>query len=148
MIKIRCFIKTELRRQKFKSNIFLNLIQPDDVFDVVVCNPPFYKNSYEAQQKNQRKVDKLQLQEKDKLNFGGQANELWYKGGEEAFVKKMATESLQFKNQVHWFSSLVSKKESLKNIKRAINKTQPTEVKVIDMEQGNKKSRFIAWTYR
>jgi len=140
--------KTVLRRQKFKSNIFLNLIQPDDAFDVVVCNPPFYKNSYEAQQKNQRKVDKLQLQEKDKLNFGGQANELWYKGGEEAFVKKMATESFQFKNQVHWFSSLVSKKESLKNIKRAINKTQPTEVKVIDMEQGNKKSRFIAWTYR
>lgn len=140
--------KTELRRQKFKSNILMNLIQPDDAFDVVVCNPPFYKSSYEAQQKNQRKVDKLQLQEKDKLNFGGQANELWYKGGEEAFVKKMAIESVDFKNQVHWFSSLVSKKDSLRNIKRAINKTHPTEVKVIDMEQGNKKSRFIAWTYR
>ena len=140
--------KTDLRRQKFKSNIFLNLIQPDDAFDIVVCNPPFYRNSYEARQKNQSKVNKLQLQEKDKLNFGGQANELWYKGGEEGFVKKMATESVQFKSQVHWFSSLVSKKDSLRNIKRAINKTQPTEVKVIDMEQGNKKSRFIAWTYR
>jgi len=140
--------KTDLRRQKFKSNILMNLIQPDDTFDVVVCNPPFYKSSYEAQQKNQRKVDNLQLQEKDKLNFGGQSNELWYKGGEEAFVKKMAIESVDFKNQVHWFSSLVSKKDSLRNIKRAINKTHPTEVKVIDMEQGNKKSRFIAWTYR
>jgi 23S rRNA (adenine1618-N6)-methyltransferase len=146
--KNKALHKTELRRQKFKSNIFLNLIQPDDAFDVVVCNPPFYKSSYEAQQKNQRKVDKLQLQEKDKLNFGGQANELWYKGGEEAFVKKMAIESVHFKNQVHWFSSLVSKKDSLRNIKRAINKTHPTEVKVIDMEQGNKKSRFIAWTFR
>ena len=140
--------KTDLRRQKFKSNIFLNLIQPDDAFDIVVCNPAFYRNSYEARQKNQSKVNKLQLQEKDKLNFGGLANELWYKGGEEGFVKKMATESVQFKSQVHWFSSLVSKKDSLRNIKRAINKTQPTEVKVIDMEQGNKKSRFIAWTYR
>ncbi len=146
--KNKALYKTELRRQKFKSNIFSNLIQPDDAFDIVVCNPPFYKSSYEAQQKNQRKVNNLQLQEKGKLNFGGQANELWYKGGEEAFVKKMAAESFQFKNQVHWFSSLVSKKESLKNIKRAINKTQPTEVKVIDMELGNKKSRFIAWTYR
>ena len=73
---------------------------------------------------------------------------MWYKGGEEAFIKKMAGESVLFKDQVHWFSSLVSQKENLKNIKRAINKTDPAEVKVIEMEQGNKKSRFVAWTYR
>ncbi|NNG08868.1 MAG: RlmF-related methyltransferase, partial [Arenibacter sp.] len=67
---------------------------------------------------------------------------------EEAFVKKMASESVLYRAQVHWFTSLVSQKEHLKNIKRAINKTDPTAVKVINMEQGNKKSRFIAWTYR
>lgn len=75
------------------------------------------------------------------------SNELWYKGGEEAFVKKMASESIDFKNQVHWFTALVSKKENLKNIKRAINKTLPSEVKVINMNQGNKQSRFVAWTF-
>ena len=73
---------------------------------------------------------------------------MWYKGGEEVFIKKMIAESVQFKDQVHWFSSLVSRKENLKNIKRAVNKTLPTEVKIIEMEQGNKKSRFIAWTFR
>ena len=36
--------------------------------------------------------------------------------GEEAFIKKMAGESVLFKDQVHWFSSLVSQKENLKNI--------------------------------
>lgn len=137
-----------LRQQRFKNSILEHIIRPDDAFDVVVCNPPFYKNRSDAQQKNQRKVRNLQLQEKETLNFGGQANELWYKGGEEAFVKKMALESVQFKEQVYWFTSLVSQKENLKNIKRAINKTQPVAVKVIAMEQGNKKSRFVAWTFR
>ena len=138
----------DLRLQGFKNSILEHIIEPKDEFDVVVCNPPFFKNRTDAQQKNQRKVRNLQLREEESLNFGGQANELWYKGGEEAFVKKMAVESIQFKGQVHWFTSLVSQKENLKNIKRAINKTQPTAVKVVDMEQGNKKSRFVAWTFK
>lgn len=137
----------KVRKQQYKNSILEHIIQPDDYFDVVVCNPPFFKHRFEAQQKNQRKVKNLGLKEQDNLNFGGRSNELWYKGGEEAFVKKMATESALFKNQVHWFTSLVSQKEHLKNIKRAINKTQPTEVKIIDMAQGNKQSRFIAWTF-
>jgi len=137
-----------LRKQKYKSKIFETVILEEDEFDLVVCNPPFYKNKYEAEKKNMRKVNNLKLSEKEKLNFGGMANELWYKGGEEGFIKNMITESVQFKNQVHWFTSLVSNKEHLKNIKRAINKTKPKEVKIVEMEHGNKKSRFIAWTFR
>ncbi|MBK5214809.1 MAG: 23S rRNA (adenine(1618)-N(6))-methyltransferase RlmF [Flavobacteriaceae bacterium] len=138
----------ELRHQKFKNSILEHIIQPTDAFDVVVCNPPFYKTRTDAERNNQRKVDNLELQEADTLNFGGSSNELWYKGGEEAFIKKMASESVQFKEQIQWFTVLVSQKEHLKNIKRAINKTKPSEVKIIDMEQGNKQSRFIAWTFQ
>ena len=137
-----------LRPQKFKTHILEDIIQPDDVFDVVVCNPPFYKNRHEAAQKNKRKLKNLQLENEDPQNFGGLSNELWYKGGEVAFVRKMVAESSQFKKQVHWFTALVSQKENVKTIKRAINKTLPTEVKVVEMEQGNKISRFIAWTFR
>ncbi|MEQ8219195.1 MAG: 23S rRNA (adenine(1618)-N(6))-methyltransferase RlmF [Arenibacter sp.] len=140
--------KIALRRQRFKSSILEHIIQPGDNFDVVVCNPPFFKNRTDAEQQNQRKVRNLQLEEVERLNFGGLANELWYKGGEEAFIKKMAGESVLFKDQVEWFTALVSQKENLKNIKRAINKTGPSVVKVVDMEQGNKKSRFVAWTFR
>lgn len=136
-----------LRHQPYKSYILEHIILPNDYFDVVVCNPPFFKNAFDAAQKNRRKVKNLKLKENNTLNFSGQSNELWYKGGEESFVKKMAEESIKFKNQVGWFTSLVSQKEHLKNIKRAINKTNPTEVKIIDMEQGNKQSRFVAWRY-
>lgn len=137
----------DLRHQQFKNSILQNIIQPNDQFDVVVCNPPFFKNSFDADQKNKRKTKNLKLETNNTLNFGGRSNELWYKGGEEAFVKKMAEESVLFKTQATWFTSLVSQKVHLKNIKRAINKTLPTEVKIVEMEQGNKKSRFIAWKF-
>ncbi|MDX1768917.1 MAG: 23S rRNA (adenine(1618)-N(6))-methyltransferase RlmF [Arenibacter troitsensis] len=143
----RVLANIDLRQQGFKNSILEHIIRQDDYFDVVVCNPPFFKNRTDAEKQNLRKVRNLQLEDRERLNFGGLANELWYKGGEEAFVKKMAGESLQFKDQVHWFTSLVSQKENLKNIKRAINKTLPADVQVIAMEQGNKKSRFVAWTF-
>lgn len=138
----------ELRHQQFKSNILEHLILPTDAFDVVVCNPPFFKNRTDAEKSNLRKFENLKLSEDNTQNFGGLSNELWYKGGEEAFIKKMAEESVQFKDQVGWFTSIVSQKENLKNIKRAINKAKPTEVKIIEMEQGNKQSRFVAWTFK
>lgn len=137
----------ELRQQKFKHSILENIIQEDDFFDVVICNPPFYKSAEDAQQKNARKVAKLKLNEHKPLNFGGRSNELWFKGGEEAFVKKMVQESEQFKMQVNWFTSLISQKEHLNTIKRAINKLSVAEIKVIEMTQGNKISRFIAWRF-
>ncbi|MDC8000656.1 23S rRNA (adenine(1618)-N(6))-methyltransferase RlmF [Aequorivita todarodis] len=138
----------ELRHQKFKSHILEHIIQPTDVFDAVVCNPPFFKNRTNAEKSNRRKYKNLELSAAKSQNFGGLGNELWYKGGEVAFVKKMAEESERFKMQVNWFTALISQKENLKDIKRAINKTKPSEVRIIEMEQGNKQSRFVAWTFQ
>lgn len=137
----------ELRHQQFKTHVLERVIIPTDCFDAVVCNPPFFKNRTDAEKNNLRKFENLQLTEENTQNFGGLSNELWYKGGEEAFIKTMAEESVQFRDQVHWFTAIVSQKENLKNIKRAINKTKPTEVRIVEMEQGNKQSRFIAWTF-
>jgi 23S rRNA (adenine1618-N6)-methyltransferase len=33
-------------------------------------------------------------------------------------------------------------------LKRYVRKANPTELRVVEMEQGNKKSRFIAWTFK
>lgn len=137
----------QLLIQDSTDKIFENIILTNDYFDVVVCNPPFFKNRQDAEKNNLRKVKNLKLTAAEKLNFGGLNNELWCKGGEEAFVKKMAIESVNFKNQIHWFTVLISNKDHLKNIKRTLNKLQATKVKVIDMEQGNKMSRFVAWTF-
>tara|TARA_B110000483_G_scaffold225394_1_gene284981 strand:- start:2427 stop:3269 length:843 start_codon:yes stop_codon:yes gene_type:complete len=136
-----------LREQINEQSILENIILPDDFFDVVVCNPPFFKSAEDAQKQNQRKVKNLKIKETATLNFGGLSNELWTEGGEEVFLKKMILESTKFKSQVHWFTSLVSKKEHLKSLLHTIKKTKPKHYKVIDLDLGNKSSRFLAWTY-
>ncbi|AXT39598.1 23S rRNA (adenine(1618)-N(6))-methyltransferase RlmF [Alteromonas sp. BL110] len=81
------------------------------------------------------------------LNFAGQANELWCEGGELAFIQRMVQESVSVKNNVEWFTCLVSKSAHLKPIKTSINYYGASQCKVVDMGQGSKLSRFIAWTF-
>ena len=139
---------TTLRNQRFKSKIFHHVMEENDYFDLVVCNPPFYKTQSEAEQRNIRKNKNLHNNESISHNFGGHSNELWYKGGEEAFIKTMASESASYGSQVGWFTCLISNSEHVKTLKRYVRKANPTELRVVEMEQGNKKSRFIAWTFK
>lgn len=81
------------------------------------------------------------------LNFAGQANELWCEGGELAFIQRMVQESVSVKDNVEWFTCLVSKSAHLKPIKTSIDYYGATQCKVVDMGQGSKLSRFVAWTF-
>jgi len=139
---------TRIRRQEFKSQLLQGIMEKKEAFDILVCNPPFYKTKSEALAANTRKNKKLHGKEEANHNFGGSANELWYKGGEEAFLKKLALESADYGQQIQWFTCLVSKKDHLRTFKRFIRKGNPTEIKVVEMEQGNKVSRFVAWTFQ
>jgi 23S rRNA (adenine1618-N6)-methyltransferase len=59
----------------------------------------------------------------------------------------MIAQSEQFAEQVIWFTSLVSKKETLKVLENKLSTLPIAEYKIIDMAQGQKVSRFIAWSY-
>ena len=82
-----------------------------------------------------------------KLNFGGLEAELWCKGGEQLFLKKLIKESRVFSEQCHWFTSLVSKSYNIKPSIKLIKKLGATDSRVIEMKQGNKISRILAWTF-
>lgn len=117
-----------------------------------MCNPPFHASQEEAEQGSKRKIQNLNkgknASSKDlKLNFGGRSNELWCEGGEISFVQNMVKESQQFGSQVLWFTSLISKKQNLPAIYSALNQVKAAQVKTIDMAQGNKISRFVAWSF-
>ena len=86
-------------------------------------------------------------QPKNNLNFGGQKAELWCPGGELAFIRNMIKESKAYQSQVLWFTCLVSKKEHLSKLKFSLKKAQASQVKVVNMAQGQKISRFIAWSF-
>jgi 23S rRNA (adenine1618-N6)-methyltransferase len=81
------------------------------------------------------------------LNFGGQKAELWCQGGELTFIKFMIKESKLYQKQVLWFTCLVSKKDNLSALELALKKAKASQVKIVNMAQGQKVSRFIAWTF-
>lgn len=163
--------QVKLVHQKDSGSVFKGVIKATDRFDLSMCNPPFHSSMGEAQAGSQRKWQNLSKgkaplqsnasglakqalgrhhragQSQPKLNFGGQQSELWCPGGELAFLERMAQESVGFAGQVCWFTSLVSKKENVKPLTQIINRLGATRCKVINMSQGQKVSRLIAWTF-
>lgn len=140
-------LKITLRRQDVRENIFRGVIEPSDAFHVTLCNPPFHASKEHANKGTQRKWSNLGKGPSKKLNFGGQNAELWYPGGEIKFIASMVKQSMEFANQCLWFTSLVSKKDNLKPLSRILKNAKVAEFKVVEMAQGQKTSRFIAWTY-
>ena len=140
----------QIRLQKTPSHIFHGVIKPSDRFDLTLCNPPFHASQDEAHATATQKLKKLGKafdRSKVVLNFGGQNNELWCDGGEERFVCQMVQESTQFAEQCLWFSTLVSKKTTLPMLLKTLQNSKAVEVKTIKMTQGQKESRFVAWTF-
>ena len=141
----------ELRQQTDPRHIFEGLLQPDDRFDITLCNPPYHASQAEANSGSQRKWRNLgKLDPKRKLpalNFGGQAAELWCEGGEAAFIARLASESRDVAQQVYWFSTLVSKASNVASLQAKLKKLGASAIRVVEMAQGQKRSRFVAWTF-
>ncbi|HCP56703.1 MAG TPA: 23S rRNA (adenine(1618)-N(6))-methyltransferase RlmF [Pseudomonas sp.] len=141
----------ELRQQTDSRHIFTGLINADDYFDLTLCNPPFHASPEEATRGSTRKWRNLgKLDPKRKLpvlNFGGQAAELWCKGGEAEFVNRLIKESAEHASQVFWFSTLISKAGNLGGVYSALSKVGAHNVRTVEMAQGQKQSRFVAWTF-
>jgi 23S rRNA (adenine1618-N6)-methyltransferase len=136
----------EIRHQIDNANIFKGIINEGEYYNFSMCNPPFHTSEKEANIGTKRKLQNLGLSPNTKLNFGGQANELWCNGGEALFIKRMIKQSVDFKTQVGWFTCLVSKKDNLRKIYKQLDKVNAT-FKTIQMKQGNKQSRFVAWKF-
>ena len=141
--------KIKIRLQPSSNHFFRGIIMPDEVFDVSICNPPFHASSEEANQGTQRKLRNLSGRKptKNVLNFGGQNNELWCDGGEEKFVINMIRESATIPDKCMWFTSLISKKEHLQAIYKALKINKALDFQTIEMAQGQKISRIVAWSF-
>lgn len=136
----------EIRLQTTPANIFEGIIKPGEYFDFTMCNPPFFSSEEEAQKANMQKNKRLHLGKDTKRNFGGISNELWCNGGEALFVKRMIKQSVGFKRQVGHFTTLISKSEHLPKLSKQLDKLNAFH-KIIDMQQGNKKSRILIWNF-
>ncbi|RVU35708.1 23S rRNA (adenine(1618)-N(6))-methyltransferase RlmF [Rheinheimera riviphila] len=140
--------RIELRQQASSLDIFDHLLNAGEYIDVTLCNPPFHSSAAEAAAGSLRKRENLGLaSDAAELNFSGLSHELWCDGGELKFIQRMMQQSVAVGHQVYWFSSLVSKKEHLAPLQAMLKKLSVTGQQVVEMAQGNKQSRFIAWTF-
>ena len=135
----------DLRQQFDEQHILKGVIEEDDFFTATMCNPPFYKSAEEAQGANRRKT--RNLGNNAVRNFSGNNNELWYVGGEKAFLHNYLYESSLFSKKSKWFTSLVSKKENVESLKKSSTKLGVKEFKVIPLNQGNKVTRIVYWRF-
>lgn len=137
----------ECRRQKSSTHCFHGIIRAGEHFNITLCNPPFHASAAEAAAASARKNRNLGVS-RMALNFGGQAHELWCEGGEMVFIRRMIEESADFSEACDWFTTLVSKSEHLPKLEQALKRAHVADVKIIDMAQGQKKSRILAWTFQ
>ena len=139
----------ELRLQPSTEAIFKHVVRPGETFALSISNPPFHASPAEAAAGTMRKLKNLGGGKPTNavLNFGGQSNELWCHGGEEAFVRRIIVESAAQPNLCVWFTTLVSKAASLPAIERTLGKVRAIDVRTLTMFAGQKQSRIVAWTF-
>ena len=151
IITYNAFLKrnVELRYQENPNDIFHGVMLRNEPIDVAICNPPFHTSQEEAQKGTLRKLSSLNKTKVTTpvLNFGGQSNELWCDGGEERFVRNMIRQSKQFSTNCFWFSTLISKQAHVAPILDALKTAGVVDIKTIEMGQGTKISRIVAWTF-
>ncbi|MEZ7912208.1 MAG: 23S rRNA (adenine(1618)-N(6))-methyltransferase RlmF [Propionivibrio sp.] len=144
----------ELRLQSRRDALFAGLVRPGERFALTLCNPPFHASAAEASAGSARKWAQLGKAEASprghavpRLNFGGQDAELFCAGGEAGFLTRMIAESAARPEAALWFTALVSKAANLPALERALQTAGVRQRRTVAMAQGQKQSRFIAWSF-
>lgn len=138
----------EHRLQPNPLACFAGVTRTGERFDASMCNPPFHASAKDAAEGSARKRRNLGLGKNTaELNFGGSSHELWCSGGEVGFIERMIAESAERPKLCRWFTTLVSLSENLTRLRRSLKRVEPAEVRTIEMAQGQKKSRILAWTF-
>jgi 23S rRNA (adenine1618-N6)-methyltransferase len=141
--------RIECRLQISPTECFRGIIKPGEVFDLSMCNPPFHASAAAAAAGTRRKQHNLRGRKSPATvqNFGGVARELSCAGGELGFITRMIAQSAKVPHQFRWFTSLVSKSANLPRLRLALRDARAADVRIIEMAQGQKKSRILAWTF-
>ncbi len=139
----------ELRLQFSAAYVFKGIVAPNEKFDCAICNPPFHSSQAQVEAKANRKWKGLnkKIDSKNKLNFGGQDEELWCEGGEKQFVERMINESKDYKDNIKYFSTLISNEDNIPKLMHVLKSVNATIIEVINMGQGQKISRVLFWSF-
>lgn len=122
--------------QTNENCVLKNVILPHDTFDFTICNPPFFDLVSERKAKYGKVRTHHDLEESTQ-------------GGEMMFLQKYAQESLNFKDQIKWFTTLCGKQSTCKFMKTYLEE-MVSGLKIIIQESillGETKRWIIAWKF-
>lgn len=93
------------------DRIFKDVVENDKVYDFSMCNPPFFETE------GNERIEKA-LPPRNAPT--GNESELKIKGGEVAFVTKMIEESIEIRDRIKIYSTMIGKKSDLFQLKSLI----------------------------
>ncbi len=137
-----------LRLQPQRAAILDGVLAPGERFAACMCNPPFHASAAEARGGSERKWRNLGRAgaARPVRNFGGQAGELWCPGGEAGFLGRLIAESARHRDACGWFTALVSRAASVPGLVAALRACGASH-RIVEMGQGHKRSRMLAWSF-
>jgi 23S rRNA A1618 N6-methylase RlmF len=144
----RCFNQVN-SEESFKCNtpIFTALNKARELYktspfrlDFCMKNPPFY--SCESEASAPRAGDQ---RERTDMAF----HESVYPGGERGFALDMMYDSLVYRDEVTWYSLMVSKKTNLIALQKDLENIGLSRgsIRTVEFDQGKMKRWGIAWTF-
>ncbi|KAH8594405.1 DUF890 domain protein [Bisporella sp. PMI_857] len=113
-----------------------------DNIDFSMCNPPFYESKSEMLSSAGAK------QRPPFTACTGSESEMVTEGGEVAFVSRMIEESVNLRNRVQWYSSMLGKHSSVEVLIRCLKEKGVSNYAVTEFVQGSRTRRWgIAWSF-
>ncbi|KAL3455791.1 hypothetical protein BJX64DRAFT_57103 [Aspergillus heterothallicus] len=138
-------LDSRIRVVKTNQNDSLFLLEGIPVieqFDFTMCNPPFYTS---------REDMVNSAEEKERPPFSGCTGaeiEMVTPGGEISFVSRMIEESLQHREKIQWYTSMLGKLSSVSVLVERLIELENKNYAVTEFVQGNKTRRWaIAWSW-
>ncbi|XP_033748089.1 RNA N6-adenosine-methyltransferase mettl16-like [Pecten maximus] len=115
-----------------------------DMFDFCMCNPPFFADHLEAQavakSRNYSRTD-------PKSACTASFTESIVEGGEVNFLKRMIKDSMELRNKIRIYSSMIGKKSSLPPLKEELRRLQVPKFTTTEFCQGKTMRWGLAWTF-
>ncbi len=110
-------------------------VKDKEFFAFTMCNPPFFEKFEQANSN-------------PSTAFGGTNIESAYPGGEEAFVRNIFEDSLLYTDRVHWFTTMVGKKATLKALRKWLHAEHSVHVvRTTEFFQGQTSRWGVAWSF-
>lgn len=110
--------------------------------DFTLCNPPFYTSAEDL-------ISSASLKQRPPFTAcTGSETEMVCKGGEVSFVSQMIVESLQLRDGVQWYTSMLGKFSSLSKVIEQLKEYKVDNYAVTEFIQGTRTRRWaVAWSF-